>query len=102
MTYVTWAPSLASLATEPPAENSGSSGCADTTSTRSYLSALALGLAIVLRTGFREVFFAATRMRVRDASRRLLPPRYPPGPAPRRAYRRDLAGGPNELRGIAG
>src|ERR1700693_3354898 len=77
MTYVTWAPSLASLATEPPAENSGSSGCAETTSTRSYLSGLDLGLAVVFRFVVCEVFFVATAMRVRDARRGLPQRRLP-------------------------
>jgi len=54
---VTFAPPFASFATEPPALNSGSSGCADTTSTRSNFGALPLLAAERLLAVF---FFFAT------------------------------------------
>src|ERR1700730_455488 len=68
MTYVTRAPSLPSLATDPPALNSGSSGCADTTSTRSNFGVRVLFLAVVLRRVVLGAFFVATPLSVRDAA----------------------------------
>jgi hypothetical protein len=67
---VTRAPSLASLATDPPALNSGSSGCADTTITLSNFGALGFRLVVGLRRVLLSTFFFATALSVRDAAKR--------------------------------
>src|SRR3979411_2570684 len=89
MTQVTRAPPLSNFAIVPPAPKSGSSGCADTTSTSLNFGDLEFDE--VLRAGFLVVvFLVATSLTLSDRGNRLFHQRL------------GLAGAPSEESGIAG